>query len=128
MIYCNNCKSLKSGSIKQDIYKLPPILIIVLNRGKNNQDFREEFIFNIVYNPQTFRKYFLCGVITHLGESGSNGHFISYFRNSRQQNFLCYNDASVAEVGIQDAMKSKISFREDEDVIPYILFYHYFRD
>ena len=138
MIYCNNCKSLKCGSIKQDIYKLPPILIIVLNRGKNNQDFREEFIFNeildlqnlnnIVYNPQTFRKYFLCGVITHLGESGSNGHFISYFRNSRQQNFLCYNDASVAEVGIQDAMKSKISFREDEDVIPYILFYHYFRD
>ena len=40
MIYCNNCKALKNGSIKQDIYKLPRVMIIVLNRGKNNQDFR----------------------------------------------------------------------------------------
>jgi ubiquitin C-terminal hydrolase len=137
MIYCNSCKALKSGSIKQDIYKLPKILVIVLNRGKNNQDFREEFKLEqildlenqntIICNPQTYKKYFLCGIVTHLGESGSNGHFISYFRNSLNQNFLCYNDASVAEVGVQDAMKSKISFREDEDMIPYILFYHCFR-
>ena len=43
MIYCNNCKALKNGYIKQDIYELPPVLIIVLNRGKNNKDFRENF-------------------------------------------------------------------------------------
>ena len=137
MIYCNSCKALKRGSIKQDIYRLPKILVIVLNRGKNNQDFREEFKLEeildfenqctIICNPQAYKKYFLCGIVTHLGESGSNGHFISYFRNSLDQNFLCYNDASVAEVGVQDAMKSKISFREDEDMIPYILFYHCFR-
>ena len=43
MICCNNCKALKNGYIKQDIYELPPVLIIVLNRGKNNKDFRENF-------------------------------------------------------------------------------------
>ena len=135
MIYCNNCKALKNGSMKNDIYELPPILIVVLNRGKNNQDFREEFDLqeilnlknepNIICNPNTHTKYYLCGVITHLGESGSSGHFISYFRTSMNQKFHCYNDTSVVEVSVEDAMKTKISNNADEDVIPYILFYHY---
>ena len=134
MIYCNNCKALKNGSIKQDIYKLPRVMIIVLNRGKNNQDFREEFEIKemlnfpspntIFCNPNTHTRYYLCGVITHLGESGSNGHFISYFRTSMNQKFYCYNDASVAEVNVEDAIRTKISRNADEDIIPYILFYH----
>ena len=41
------------------------------------------------------------------------------------QKFYCYNDASVAEVSVEDAMKTKISRNENEDMIPYILFYHY---
>ena len=138
MIYCNNCKALQNGWMKQNIYQLPSIMIIVLNRGKNNKDFREQFkideILNFANNPnilcnvnnqKTYTKYFLCGVITHLGESGSNGHFISYFRNSMNQRFFCYNDASVSEVSVEDAIKTKISHNESEDVIPYILFYHY---
>ena len=135
MIYCNNCKALKNGSIKQDIYQLPRVMIIVLNRGKNNQDFREEFDIKeiltfqspntIICNPQTYHQYYLCGVITHLGESGSNGHFISYFRTSMNQRFYCYNDAAVAEVSVEDAIKTKISYNADDDIIPYILFYHY---
>ena len=134
MIYCNNCKALKNGSIKQDIYKLPRVMIIVLNRGKNNQDFREEFEIKemlnfpspntIFCNPNAYTRYYLCGVITHLGESGSNGHFISYFRTSMNQKFYCYNDASVAEVNVEDATRTKISYNADEDIIPYILFYH----
>ena len=138
MIYCNNCKSLQNGWMKQNIYQLPSIMIIVLNRGKNNKDFREQFkideILNFANNPnilcnvnnqKTYKKYFLCGVITHLGESGSNGHFISYYRNGMNQKFFCYNDASVAEVSVEDAIKTKISYNESEDIIPYILFYHY---
>ena len=138
MIYCNNCKALKDGWMKQNIYQLPSIMIIILNRGKNNKDFREQFrideILNFENNPnilcnvnnqQTYKKYFLCGVVTHLGESGSNGHFISYFRNSMNQKFYCYNDAAVSEVSVEDAIKTKISYNENEDVIPYILFYHY---
>ena len=34
-------------------------------------------------------------------------------------------DSSAAEVSVEDAMKTKISRNENEDMIPYILFYHY---
>jgi ubiquitin C-terminal hydrolase len=82
MIYCNNCRQLAPGFHKQDFYTLPPILIIILNRGRNNQDFNEEFRFdeildftdkNIIQNNNSYKKYYLYGIITHLGESGSGG-------------------------------------------------------
>jgi uncharacterized UBP type Zn finger protein len=63
-------------------------------------------------------------VITHLGESGSNGHFIAYVRDGRSDRFYCYNDASVSKVKVKDAMKQKISKKEEEKITPYILFYH----
>ena len=44
-IYCNNCKGLKPGTYQKTIYALPKVLIIILNRGINNKDFNEEFIF-----------------------------------------------------------------------------------
>ena len=132
MIYCNICKALKPGKIKQDIFKSPEVMIIALNRGKNNQDFKEKFIFeeelnftNLTFsninNPN--KRYFLCGIITHLGESSSNGHFICYFRKSLKQKFICYNDTSTSETSTFDAMKEIISHTDNENKIPYILFY-----
>ena len=136
MIFCNTCQALRSGWNKQELHTLPPILFIVLNRGKNNQDFREKFIFdeklefnrnNLTFNlinPNSYKRYFLCGIVTHLGSSDSNGHFISYFRSDINQPFYCYNDASVAKVSINSAMNCKISDIVEEDIVPYILFYH----
>ena len=136
MIYCNTCRALKNGWVQQSIYQLPQIMIIILNRGRNNKDFREEFhidekldfnttpnIFCNISNQRKNKIYFLCGIIKHLGESGANGHFISYYRNSINQKFYCYNDASVAVVSVEDALKTKISYNDKEDMIPYILFY-----
>ena len=138
MIYCNTCKGLKNGWVEQSIYQLPKIMIIILNRGKNNKDYRDQFQIDEVIdfnncqnimcnidNNNKYKKFYLCGIIKHLGESGSNGHFISYFRNSLNQKFYCYNDASVVEVSVEDALKTNISRRDQENVIPYILFYHY---
>jgi ubiquitin C-terminal hydrolase len=133
MIYCNTCQKLTVGKNKQDFYELPRVLIIVLNRGKNNADFNEEFDFpekldftdqNIIINKNSIMKYYLASVITHLGESGSSGHFIAYIRKGLSDIFLCYNDASVCEVNIKDAMKEKISNKDNEKISPYILFYH----
>ena len=133
MIYCNKCRKLTKGRNKQDFYRLPRILIIVLNRGKNNADFNEEFDFpenidftnqNIILDKSSYMKYYLMSVITHLGESGSNGHFIAYVRDGRSDRFYCYNDASVSKVKVKDAMKQKISKKEEEKITPYILFYH----
>ena len=66
-------------------------------------------------------------IIKHIGESGSNGHFISYVRkNNSKTEFLCYNDSFVNEVNVSEAMKYKISDKEEEKITPYILFYHYY--
>ena len=133
MIYCNQCKKLTPGTHQQNIYAMPYILIIILNRGKNNQDFNEEFIFdefldfskaNVCFNPNSHKKYYLCGIVTHLGESGSSGHFIAYCRNGVNEPFLCYNDAAVAKVDVITAMEAKLSKNEMKKKTPYILLYH----
>ena len=137
MIYCNTCQGTHPGSTQQSIYKLPPVLIIVLNRGKNNQDFNEEFNFPevldfneigfVISNDNKNKRFFLCGVITHLGESSSSGHFICYCRNDLNDPFLCYNDTQIADnIEIDEGMKCNISEHSYEKRTPYILFYHYF--
>jgi ubiquitin C-terminal hydrolase len=136
MIYCNNCKCLYSGTHQQMIFSLPPVLIIVLNRGRNNLDFNENFDFpevlnfigtNYVIYEGSYKKYFLCGIIVHLGESSSSGHFICYCRRSMNEKFVMYNDTIVTEnIEIEEAMKCTISNNTNEKRTPYILFYHYF--
>ena len=134
MIYCNACKKMTPGAHKQDIYGLPKILIIILNRGKNNQDFNEEFRIDeyldfsekrLILNQNSYKKFYLSGIITHLGESGSSGHFIAYCRNNPKDSFLCYNDAAVSKVTKEIAMATKISYNDSEKKTPYILLYHY---
>jgi ubiquitin C-terminal hydrolase len=133
MIYCNNCKGLQDGVHQQSIYKLPKVLIIILNRGRNNADFNEEFDFppildlsnqNVIIDQNSSHIFYLCGIITHLGESGSGGHFIAYCRNNQNDNFTFYNDAIVSEVSVESAISYKISNNENEKRTPYILFYH----
>ena len=134
MIYCNKCNCLRKGKHQQKIFTLPKVIIIVLNRGKNNEDFNEEFDFplyldlnnrGIIINPISCHKYYLCGVITHLGESSSSGHFIAYCRDGPDSQFFCYNDASINPVKNEDAIKTIISHNDYEKKTPYVLFYHH---
>ena len=135
MIYCNNCKGLHNGVHQQVIYGLPKVLIIILNRGRDNKDFNEEFNFPDildlkdtgvqVLNNNSYHKYYLCGIITHLGESGGEGHFVAYCRNSSTDNFTFYNDTDVTEsISKENAMKTIISDVSCEKKTPYILFYN----
>ncbi len=138
MIFCNSCQGSHTGSTQQSIYSLPPVLIIVLNRGKNNQDFNDEFNFPevldfndgnnfVISNHNNYKRFFLCGIITHLGESSSSGHFICYCRNDLNDPFVCYNDTQVAEgIEIDAGMSCNLSENSYEKKTPYILFYHYF--
>ena len=59
MIYCNRCKGMRNGTHKQEIYSLSSVLIIVLNRGKNNKDFNEEFNFPEVINFRNYPNYII---------------------------------------------------------------------
>jgi ubiquitin C-terminal hydrolase len=128
MIYCNDCKKLCKALHQQFIFRTPTILIVVLNRGKANLDYQGDFEFyseldlsNYVYDKNCVKKYFLIGIISHIGESGSSGHFISYCRNQPNTLFYCYNDASVFQLkNNDDAYGNKII---NEKRTPYILFY-----
>ena len=136
MIYCNTCQASHSGKTQQSIYILPAVLIIVLNRGRDNQDFNEQFDFpevldlstgNYVIENTSYKRFYLCGLITHLGESSSSGHFICYCRNDLNDPFVCYNDTQVSEgIEIDEGMRCNISYKSEEKRTPYILFYHQF--
>ena len=135
MIYCKNCKKLVSSIHKQEIYAMPQILIIILNREKNNQDFNEDIKLdeildftnsNIIYNQNnSYKKFYLRGIITHLEEIGNKGHYLAYCRNNFNERFTCYNGIDVSHVSVNDAISNKIPNNNFEKKTPYILFYHY---
>jgi ubiquitin carboxyl-terminal hydrolase 8 len=135
-IYCNICQSWNTGTFQKNIFNSRPVLIIVLNRGKNNQDFKEDFSFpevinfkknNYVINDKSYKKYFLCSIITCLRENSSNEHFVCYCRNNLNEKFVCYDDINVSKnIEIDDAMNYKFFGNYNDKRTPYILFYHYF--
>ena len=60
-------------------------------------------------------KYELTGVITHLGVSGPNGHFIAFCKNIMDGKWYKYNDEIVTEAD---------NFSVHNEGIAYILFYN----
>ena len=120
-IYCNYCKCQQNATYVNNFFSFPPMLIIILNRGKGNQ-FNCDVDFNLDLNLKNYCKnydgnvnYKLKGVITHLGESGMSGHFIAYCRHRITNEWYCYNDAIVSKLDDQINGYKKGS--------PYILFY-----
>ena len=119
--YCNICRDQKESIYFNNIYSLPPVLIIILNRGRGNSfnckvDFPKLISLQQYINCQeSIYSYELKGVITHLGESGMGGHFIAYCKHRLDGNWYCYNDAIVTYLDDQEN-----GFRKGT---PYILFY-----
>jgi len=122
--HCNICNKLNDCSYTTFIYSAPNILILILNRGKNNMfkvkiDFSEEIdITDFVQMKDKNKrlKYSLTGVITHLGESGPDAHFIASCKSSVNNRWYRFNDALVNI--INDIQKDILHFGT-----PYILFY-----
>ena len=116
--YCNICQDNKDTSIQTKISSAPLVLIIILDRGTKNLDFKEPFVFhemidikNYVEFPQPDNKYFLSGVISFMG---NYEHHIAFCRMSENSKWYCYNDSLVTESNFQEINKRGI---------PYILFY-----
>ena len=121
--YCNVCKQLYDSIYTSNIFVSPNILVLILNRGKGN-------IFNVKLefsetiditqyvlqrdNPQII--YNLYGVITHIGQSGPNAHFMAACKSPVDNHWYRYNDAIVSP--INDIPKEVLDFGT-----PYILFY-----
>ena len=121
--YCNNCKQLFDSNYVTRIYSSPQVLILILNRGKGNiynviLNFTEtiditKYIFNEKKNKMIYELY---GVITHIGQSGPNAHFVASCKSPIDNKWYRYNDAIVNP--ITNVQKEIIEFG-----VPYILFY-----
>ena len=117
----NYCKGLRDSESKNVLFSLPPVLVLILNRGKGKSfdcdvDFPEFLnLQNFVNYKKSIYEYRLRGVISHLGESGMSGHFIAYCRHRINNEWYCYNDATVTKCQDQ-----KNGFMNGT---PYILFY-----
>ena len=122
--YCNICKQLYDSLYISKIFSSPINLIIILNRGKGNiYDVKLNFseIIDITQfvllkeKPQI--KYNLYGVITHIGQSGPNAHFVASCKNPIDNKWYRFNDAIINP--ITNFQKEVIEFGT-----PYILFYN----
>ena len=117
-IYCNNCKCNTNAVMYDEIHKAPNVLIIILNRGKGNifecdLDFPHAIdLSKYITNPESPKSYELIGVISHLGQSSLEGHFIAYCKH-----FDC------AWYIFNDSIVKQIDENKDFKGIPYILFY-----
>ena len=121
--YCNICKQLFESNYTSKIYLCPNSLILILNRGKGNIfDVKLNFSEIVDVTPFAVKKdypliiYSLYGVITHIGESGPNAHFVASCKSSIDHKWYRYNDSLVSP--ITNIQKEVIDFG-----IPYILFY-----
>ena len=121
--YCNICKQLFDSIYISKIFLSSNVLVLILNRGKGNiynvkLDFCETIdITQFVQQkdcPQLI--YNLYGVITHIGQSGPNAHFVASCKSPNDNKWYRYNDAFVNP--ITDLKKEVIDFGT-----PYILFY-----
>jgi len=121
--YCNICKQLWDSIYTSKIFSSPNNLILILNRGKGNIfDVKLDFYETINITQFVLQKdkpqimYNLYGVITHIGQSGPNAHFIASCKNPIDNKWYRFNDAFVNP--INNLQKEVIEFGT-----PYILFY-----
>jgi len=121
--YCNICKKLFDSIYTSKIFISSNVLVLILNRGKGNiYNVKLDFCETINITPFVLQKdcpqliYNLYGVITHIGESGPNAHFVASCKSPIDNKWYRYNDAFVNP--ITDLKKEVIDF-----ATPYILFY-----
>ena len=121
--YCNKCKQLYDSIYTSKIFVSPNVLVLILNRGKGNiYNVKLDFPEILDITQFVLRKdvskiiYHLYGVITHIGQSGPNAHFIASCKSPIDHKWYRYNDAMVNI--ITDIQKEVFNFGT-----PYILFY-----
>ena len=122
-MWCKICKQNTINLYKTRIYSSPQYFILILNRGKGNiYNVKLQFQENINISKYVQCKeqqnliYTLYAIVTHLGESSMQGHFIAFCRSPIDGLWYKYNDSIVELIG---------NFFNDihEFGTPYILFY-----
>jgi ubiquitin C-terminal hydrolase len=112
LMQCHNCHIMAKAIQKNTLYSLPDVLIINLNRGKENKydvniTFPEELdLQNEVETKIDNQHYKLICLVTHLGPSGPSGHYISFCWVNKHQKWFQFNDSSISESSFNEASKT----------------------
>ena len=121
--YCLKCKQICDSIYTSRIFVSPNILILILERGKDNKcniklDFSDEIDITqfVIQKDRSRLIYKLYGVISYIGEYGPNAHFMASCKSPINCIWYRYDDATVNP--IMDIKKEVIEFET-----PYILFY-----
>ena len=119
--FCNHCNKLTDSLMSCKIIYPPNKMLINIDYGKNkkfkpkNIKFNEEIDITeyITFNFGKRIKYKILGVCTHLGNSGSSGHYIAYCRNNKSNEWYNFNDSSFDKCDADDIYEGS----------PYLLLY-----
>jgi ubiquitin carboxyl-terminal hydrolase 8 len=106
--YCEKCKTHVDGTKKQDLWMLPPVLIVHLKRFKYN-DYGKvgskneaaiaypiigwDLKSHVKSSRGVYPRYDLYGVINHMGGLGG-GHYIAHALNRFDDTWYEFNDSS----------------------------------
>ena len=120
---CQKCGQISDFIFTKKVFISPNNLILILNRGKGNvNDVKLDFSEVIDITQFVIHKdipqliYNLYGVITQIGQSGSNTHFVASCKSPIDNKWYRYNDAYVSP--ITNIQKEVIEYGE-----PFVLFY-----
>ena len=114
-IYCSSCQKRSNAKTMNKIYKAPKVLILILNRGRGNVfkcdvDFPLELdISQYVHNNDSPKKYHLIGVISHLGKSSMEGHFIAFCKHF-DDSWHLFNDGIVTNCSSESDIRRGTSY------------------
>lgn len=109
MIHCNYCNGRTNAFQYNAMFSSPEYLILNLNRGKaKTLNVKMNLIENInistyVESQVDSGNYRLISVITHLGQSGTSGHFIAFCFVERENAWFKFNDAEASRSNFQEA-------------------------
>ena len=116
VIYCNACNCQTNAFQYNAMFSSPDYLLINLNRGKNKSlnvyvNILEQInIANYVETQVDNCNFRLISIITHLGQSGTSGHFIAYCFVERENSWFQFNDSLVTRSSFQEASSSGDSY------------------
>ena len=117
--YCVNCKQKNDSIYTSKILISPNILVIIVNRGKENLklDFTSTMdISEFVLNKDKKEIYELYGVISNLDKSGQISSYVASCKSPIDGNWYRYNDDVVSPVN--DFKKDVYNYGT-----PHVLFY-----
>ena len=109
-LYCQNCKGLRDAKVTTKIYSSPPYLIINIDYGKNKKYKPKKVSFGGLIDITEFTdrsnnmkniQYKLIAVYSHIGKSGSSGHYITYCQNNENK-WYEFNDSFVSEAKFEE--------------------------